>query len=269
MIPGVCHSCYSFFNSPFCWEGTEIMTILMVLVLMLQPNSRDWAQGRRCSALHSVHVHISCLFAGSAGVGRESERVFFQNKGKDECTCLISCRQLNMSSFPLPLIPKPQPVERLTSQKSSTAISRCMSPVSRCLYYMVPELFQPLGTKAFIPRAHRRVKHLRTERKETTPSLLTNPASSHRTTPSNQLPEAAVAHLEPQQRQLSEIQGCKKPVSPSGLQAFGLPWTHNDLTCGTSLRETFYLDLNLKAAILVWEGSGLFPFSYPPPGAAM
>lgn len=68
------------------------------------------------------------------------------------------------------------------------------------------------------------------------PSLPTDPAS-------NSLPEAAVAHLGAEQRQFSEIQGCKKLLSPSGLQACGLPWLHTDLTQGTSLTETFCLDL--------------------------
>lgn len=90
-------------------------TILMAAVLVLQPVSRGRARGRRCSVLHSVHIRISCLIAGSAGTRRESEKVLFQKnkEGKDECTCLISYRQLNTSSFPLPLIPNFQPVEQI------------------------------------------------------------------------------------------------------------------------------------------------------------
>lgn len=54
-------------------------------------------------------------------------------------------------------------------------------------------------------------------RKEMTPSLQTDPASGHRATPSNTVPGAAIAHLEPEQRQLLEMQGCKKPL-------FADPW---------------------------------------------
>lgn len=139
MIPGVCQSFCS-----FCWAGTERMTILMVPVLTIQPKCRVWARGQ--DALHfTVHV-ISAASLLAPQESRESLRGhFFQRnkEGKDECTCLISYRQLNMSSFPLPLIPNLQPLE----QKSRTAISWCMIPISLCLYNMVPALLQPLGIR--------------------------------------------------------------------------------------------------------------------------
>lgn len=96
------------------------MTILMVPVLMIQLSVGSEHEAR--DALHfTVHV-ISAASLLAPQESRESLRGhFFQRnkEGKDECTCLISYRQLNMSSFPLPLIPNLQPLE----QKSRTAIS--------------------------------------------------------------------------------------------------------------------------------------------------
>lgn len=84
-------------------------------------------------------------------------------------------------------------------------------------------------------------------RKETTPSLQTDPASDHRATPSNTVPGAAIAHLEPEQRQLFGDAGLQET---SVLQTLGFPWLHSDLTQGAFLPETFHLHLILKLLLL-------------------
>lgn len=133
----VCPWCYSFFSSPFLLRRAQEHSSRSRLVA-----------GTAHEAGSTLHLAVSLPLSAprrcSAGIGSKPERVLFQNEeGKDECTCLISYKQLNTSSFPLPLIPNLQPAEQLGGQKRSTAVSPDVNPTSPRLYSTLPGLSAP------------------------------------------------------------------------------------------------------------------------------